>query len=122
MRKILVTAAIIFVALSTKAQLANTKWKGTLNVENGLDAVFNFHNDTLEVSSAESGEDLETMSYNTTDSVLTLVKLYGQSQCDTTAGKYKYAIENNELTLSVISDECPDRSQAIGTMKLEKVD
>jgi hypothetical protein len=117
-----VTIAIIFVALSTKAQLANTRWKGTLNVENGLDAVFNFHNDTLEVSGAESGEDLETMSYNTTDSVLTLVKLYGQSQCDTTAGRYKYAIENNVLTLSVISDECPDRSQAIGTMKLEKVD
>ena len=122
MRKILLTAAVIFIAFSTKAQLANTKWKGTLNVENGMDAVFNFHNDTLDVSSAESGEDIETMSYNTTDSVLTLIKLYGQSQCDTTAGKYKYAIEDNELTLSLISDECPDRSQAIGTMKLEKVD
>ncbi|HEU5053862.1 MAG TPA: hypothetical protein VFT78_12150 [Hanamia sp.] len=122
MRKILITAAIIFIAFNTRAQLVNTKWKGTLNVENGLDAVFNFHNDTLVVSSAESGEDLETMSYNTTDSVLTLIKLYGQSQCDTTSGKYKYAIENNELTLSLIADGCPDRSQAIGTMKLEKVD
>lgn len=122
MRKMLITAVIIFIAFCTKAQLANTKWKGTLNVQNGMDAVFNFHNDTLDVSSAESGEGLESMTYNTTDSVLTLIKLYGQSQCDTTAGKYKYAIENNELALSLISDECADRSQAIGTMKLEKVD
>ena len=120
MKRILVTVIVIFIAFTANAQLANTKWKGTLNVEGGLDVLFNFNNDTLDVSNAESGESLEAMKYTTTDSVLTLVKLFGQSQCDSTAGNYKYAIMNNELTLSLISDQCPDRAAAIGTMKLEK--
>jgi hypothetical protein len=122
MRKLLATIIVIFIAFTSNAQLHDTKWKGTLNVEGGMDVVFNFNNDTLDVSNAESGESLETMKYATTDSVLTLVKLYGQSQCDSTAGNYKYVIMNNELKLSLISDECPDRSSAIGTMKLEKED
>jgi len=122
MKRILITVFIIFIAFATNAQLSNTKWKGTLNVEGGMDVIFYFNNDTLDVLNAESGESLETMKYTTRDSVLTLVKLFGQSQCDSTPGNYKYVIENNQLTLSLISDECPDRSGAIGTMKLEKED
>ncbi len=122
MRKIFTTVIVIFIAFTSSAQLANTRWKGTLNVEGGLDVLFNFKNDTLDVSSAESGESLEAMKYTATDSVLTLVKLFGQSQCDSTPGNYKYTIVNKELTLSLISDECTDRSGAIGTMKLEKED
>lgn len=60
------------------------------------------------------------MKYTMTDSVLSLQKLYGSSSCDTTLGKYKYAIVNNEMTLSLLSDDCYDRSNAIGTMKLTK--
>lgn len=122
MRKASITLIVIFVAcnFNAKAQLSNTKWKGTLDVQGGMDVVFNFGNDTLDVSAAESGETFETMKYTTTDSVLTLVKLYGQSQCDSTPGNYKYVIINNELTFSLISDSCNDRSGAIGTMKLEK--
>lgn len=122
MKRILITVFIIFIAFATNAQLSNTKWKGTLNVEGGMDVIFYFNNDTLDVLNAESGESLETMKYTTRDSVLTLVKLFGQSQCDSTPGNYKYVNENNQLTLSLISDECPDRSGAIGTMKLEKED
>ena len=122
MKKITTTILITFLAFNLNAQLTNTKWKGTLNIEQGMDVIFNFRNDTLNVSAVESGEDLETMKYNATDSILTLVKLFGQSQCDSTPGKYKYAIENNELTLSLLSDPCNDRSGAIGTMTLKKED
>lgn len=117
-----VTLLVTFAAFNLHAQLNNTKWKGTLDVEGGLDVVFNFSNDTLDVYNAESGESLEMMKYTTTDSVLTLVKLFGQSQCDSTPGNYKYAILNNEMTLSLISDSCYDRAGAIGTLKLEKED
>lgn len=122
MRKILVTLLVTFAAFNVHAQLNNTKWKGTLNIEGGMDVIFNFNNDTLDVYNAESGESLETMKYTSGDSVLTLVKLSGQSQCDSSQGNYKYVILNNEMTLSVISDPCYDRAGAIGTMKLEKED
>ncbi|MDE3182407.1 MAG: hypothetical protein KGM16_03215 [Bacteroidota bacterium] len=120
MNKIFLTLLIAMIIYSADAQLSNTKWKGTLNVEGGMDVLFNFSNDTLDVQNAADNSSLETMTYTNTDSVLTLVKLYGQSQCDTTAGKYKYVIVNNEMTLSVLSDSCVDRAGAIGTMKLEK--
>lgn len=122
MRKLFITLLVTFIAFNLHAQLNNTKWKGTLNIEGGMDVVFNFSNDTLDVSSVESGESLETMKYTSTDSILTLQKLYGNSQCGTTPGNYKYLIIDNEMTLSLISDECPDRSAAIGTMKLKKED
>jgi hypothetical protein len=122
MRRMFVTALIVFMAFAANAQLANTKWKGTLNVQGGMDVLFDFNSDTLDVSSAESGESIEAMKYTATDSVITLTKLFGQSQCDSSPGNYKYTLENNELILSLISDECPDRSGAIGTMKLEKED
>ena len=82
MRKILVTILVTFVAFNLHAQLGNSKWKGTLNVQGGMDVIFNFNNDTLDVINTADNESLETMKYTATDSVLTLVKLYGQSQCD----------------------------------------
>lgn len=120
MTRIFVTLLVTLLFVNANAQLSNTKWKGTLNINGGMDVSFNFGSDTLEVSNAESGESLETMKYTTADSVLTLEKLYGNSQCDTTAGRYKYLIADKKMTLSIISDDCPDRSSAIGTMKLDE--
>lgn len=120
MNKIFLTLLITMIVYTADAQLSNTKWKGTLNIEGGMDVLFNFSNDTLDVQNAADNSSLETMTYTSDDSVITLTKIYGQSQCDTTAGKYKYVIVNNEMTLSLLSDDCPDRAGAIGTMKLEK--
>ena len=109
-----------FLACSLQAQLANTKWQGKLDIQGGMDVVFNFGKDTVDAVIPESGESIEASLYTLTDSVLTFQKLYGNSQCDTTVGKYKYVITGNEMTLSLISDSCYDRATAIGTMKLEK--
>ena len=106
---------------SVNAQLSNSKWKGVLNIESGMNAIFSFSHDTLEVFNADTNESMETMKYSTKDSLLTLQKLFGSSQCDTsTPGVYKYQINNNEMTLTLVYDQCPDRSGAIGTMKLNK--
>jgi hypothetical protein len=120
MKKISALLFVSFIAFNLHAQLSDTKWKGTLNIQGGMDVVFNFSHDTVDVTSPESGESLETSRYTASDSVITFQKLYGGSQCDTTIGKYKYLITGNEMTLSVISDSCYDRAEAIGTMKLEK--
>jgi hypothetical protein len=122
MKKTLSLLLVSFIAFNCSAQLNNTSWKGTLNIEGGMDVVFNFKNDTVDVVSSESGESLETSRYATTDSVITFQKLYGGSQCDTTLGTYKYVITGNQMTISLISDSCYDRSSAIGTMKLEKAE
>ncbi len=121
MRKMIMALLAAFIAYSSNAQLSNTKWKGSLNVQGGsMDVEFIFSNDTLDVINTSENESLETMKYTTTDSVLTLVKLYGQSQCDTTPGKYKYVIADNQMTINLISDDCLDRSGAMGAMKLDK--
>ena len=120
MKKTFALLLVTFITFNLRAQLSDTKWTGKLNIEGGMDVVFRFSNDTLEVSNPANGESIETMKYTTTDSVMTLEKLYGNSQCDTSLGQYKYVISGNQMTLSLISDNCADRSGAIGTMKLEK--
>ena len=115
------TLLIAFIAYSSNAQLSG-KWKGTLNIQGGaMDVEFNFTNDTLDVVNTSENQSLETMKYTLADSVISLQKLYGSSSCGTEIGKYKYAIANNELTLSLISDDCSDRAAAIGSnMQLKK--
>ena len=121
MKKTIVLLIVSFLYVTVNAQLANSKWKGVLNIESGMNTVFNFSNDTLEVLNSDTNESLETMKYAIKDSTLTLYKLYGSSQCDaSTPGIYKFQIVENELTLSVVSDDCPDRADAIGVIKLEK--
>lgn len=119
MKKVVVLIIISFITISVNAQLANTKWKGTLNIEGGMQTLFNFSSDTLVVLNAGSNETIETMKYVVKNSVVTLQKLYGNSECDTTTiGTYKFEIKNDAMTLSLVSDNCNDRSGAIGTMKL----
>ena len=121
MKKFIALFIIVFITIKVNAQLANTSWKGELNVSGGFSAVFDFKNDTLDVTSAGDGSQLETMKYSLKDSVLSLQNIYGQSQCgNTVVGTYKYAMSNDTVTLTLIADECSDRANAIGTLKLNK--
>lgn len=124
MRKIMLALLIMFIACSSNAQLSGTKWKGTVNLQgSALDVEFNFSNDTLDVINTSQNESLETMKYTLADSVISLQKISGGSSCGTEIGKYKYVAMNNEMTLSLISDDCSDRAAAIGSnMKLKKED
>lgn len=123
MKKIIFAVIIIFISLNVQAQLANTKWKATLQLDEPVDVIFNFSADTLNVTSADDNSDIETMNYSLQDTVLTLHKLYGQSQCDTTAvGNYSYKVNGDELWLVLISDNCDDRSSVIKDIKLNKTE
>ena len=123
MNKFLLTMIIMMIGYVANAQLSNTSWKGTLNIEGGMDVLFNFSKDTLDVLNAEDNSSLETMTYTVDDSVLTLKKLYGASQCDTTAGRYKYVITNDDqMRLTLLSDKCSSRADAIGVLDLKKED
>ena len=121
MKKVIYTLVIIFIAINVNAQLANTKWKTTLQTDEAIDVIFNFGADTLDVTNAGDNSDIEAMNYALQDTVLTLRKLFGESQCDTSAvGTYSYKINGNELWLKLISDNCEDRSNVIKDIKLNK--
>src|SRR4051812_11602282 len=103
---------------SSHAQLKNTKWKGTIQADNKIDVIFNYRADTVEVSNSADGSNIETMTYTVKDSVLTFQKIYGQSNCGgTTGGTYKYAVKDDALYLTLISDSCSDRSSALSNSK-----
>ncbi len=120
MKKIFFVSAIIFLAINCHAQLNNTKWKTTLQLDEAVDVVFNFKNDTLAVTSLEDNSNLETMKYTLHDTTLTIQKLYGQSQCDTATGTYACKINANEMHLMLIADNCNDRAAIIKDIKLNK--
>ena len=121
MKKIIYTIVVSFIAITVNAQLANSKWKTTLQLDQPVDVIFNFTADTLDVTNAGDNSDIEAMNFTLQDTVLTFHKLYGQSECDTTVvGTYSFKINGNELWLKLISDDCSDRSNIIKDIKLEK--
>jgi hypothetical protein len=121
MKKITFLLSISFIALGTHAQVTNSKWKATLQLDQPVDVVFNFSTDTLDVTNLADNSSLETMKYTLKDTVLTIQKLYGQSQCDpATVGSYTCTINGDEMHLKIISDDCGDRSNVIADIKLNR--
>lgn len=112
---------ITLVSGSIKAQLANSKWKGVLDLGSPVNVSFEFGKDTLAVMNLDQSSVLETMIYKVTNSTFTLVKVSGQSDCETsTIGKYKYEIKENTLILTTIEDVCEDRGPVLNNLKLVK--
>ena len=123
MKKLIYMLVIFLITFSAKAQLANTKWKTTLQTDQPIDVIFNFSADTLDVTNAGDNSDIEAMNYMLQDTVLSIRKLYGQSECDTAAvGKYSFKVDGNELWMKLISDDCEDRANVIRDIKLEKAE
>jgi hypothetical protein len=111
MKKMILTSIICLPFLFAKAQLANTKWKTTLQLENPTEVIFAFRMDTVEAVRADNNESIETMHYNLTDTLLTLQKLFGQSDCDNSiVAKYGITKKDNGIYLTLVDDSCPDRS------------
>ncbi|MDP9081137.1 MAG: hypothetical protein M3O71_27280 [Bacteroidota bacterium] len=114
MKKIITLVIILFTAVNTHAQLANTKWKGTLKIDEDVPTLFDFGKDTLKLTRFANGAGIENMTFTTTDSTLTLKKTEGQSDCNNDViGKYKFSIRDGKLSLKLISDACNDRSSVL---------
>jgi hypothetical protein len=120
MKKIFLIALISCVGAAANAQLANVKWKGTVQMDQQVDMFLNFKTDTLEAITAEDGQLIETMKFSIQDSIVSIWKISGQSECSDTESKYKFEIKEDELTLTVVSDDCPDRSSVLDGSKWKK--
>ncbi|MBG9376446.1 hypothetical protein I5907_09390 [Panacibacter sp. DH6] len=111
MKKLLLLALIACLGTAADAQFKNTKWKGSLQLENLVDVMFDFKTDTLEALVVADNSTLELMKYSVKDNVLSIQKISGQSDCaESAVAKYKFEMKNNELVLTVVEDECYNRS------------
>ena len=121
MKKITTLALILFAAITTHAQLANTKWKATLKIDEDVPAIFDFGKDTLKLTRFASNIPIENMAYSLADSTITLTKTEGQSDCDNdVVGKYKFLIRGDVLSFKLLSDACDDRSSVLNNISLAK--
>jgi hypothetical protein len=145
MKKVKTIVLMFFICLITmnvNAQLTNTKWKGIANVPMPSECLFDFKNDTVlmryvgndpvdlrnELGNmvTVTGKDsmvIETMTYQFTGDTLILQKVKGGSPCDNeTIGKYRIAIKDKKLLISLIADDCEARVQAWPADSLIQID
>jgi hypothetical protein len=121
MKKVISLLVIIVIAFSSKAQLSNTRWKGTLQLDNPLDAVFDFGKDTLNVFRVDDNSLMEAMVYTANDSIFTLQKITGQSDCGSSEiGRYRYKRNGDALLVTLLEDVCNDRSSVLNNFKLTR--
>ncbi len=123
----LLTAIICLSIFTTKAQLANTKWQGTIGIpmQSGVQdfqATWDFGKDTLSVSYSGGKMLTDVMTYSEQNKVVTVQKVSGGVPCDNSAvGKFSYEIKNDQLVITKISDECPARKAADISQPLSRV-
>lgn len=114
MKKLILMAfALGFIALSAQSQLADTKWKSSMNIPNPVECLLQFKKDTLIVLvAADPSMVVETMTYKLKNDTLTIYKVSGTSPCTDTPGLYKWVLKDEKLFITPLSDECEDRANA----------
>ncbi len=120
MRKMLLSAAILCLSFfAAHAQLAGTKWGGTIKIpmQDGqlhpFAVVCSFQNDTMSMVYVLGKLPTDLMVYSEKDNILSVRKVSGGVPCDNTQiGKYSYEIKNEQLFLTKIEDACAARGAA----------
>ena len=95
------------------AQLENTRWKATLQINGPLNTLMDFRKDTVLIYTVADSNLIERMTYTSDDTSFTLLKIDGQSDCYKEPGKYHFAITGDNLVLKLLADECYDRYSVI---------
>ena len=95
------------------AQLENTRWKATLQINGPLNTLMDFRKDTVLIYTVADSNLIERMTYTIDDTSFTLLKIDGQSDCYKEPGKYHFAITGDNLVLKLLADECYDRYSVI---------
>lgn len=113
MKTILFSVVLVISCTFAKAQLANTKWSGSIMAPSIVDVNLVFSKDTLKITVAGQSDVLEAMTYTVKDIVITIKKVFGGSPCDDgSSATMKYIIKGDNLFLSVLNDPCEPRKNA----------
>ncbi len=122
MKKIMLILLVAAAGTGAKAQFSGTKWKTTLQLDSPIDVIFDFRKDTVDAITADNNMLLETSLYTVKDSVLTLQKINGQSDCDgNIIGKYKFEIKGDAMQVTLIEDDCYNRSAVLNNITWERM-
>lgn len=116
MKKALIIIFSTFLVFITTihAQIANTKWKGILNLEGPTPVIWQFDKDTVQIFNISDSSLVEKMTFKTDPGFLLFTKVSGISSCDnTTIGKYKFEIRSDSLFVAPFDDPCNDRASAV---------
>lgn len=102
--------------LTSEAQLAGTKWKGTVKTSEEHQVIWVFDKDTTRVIFPDRSEDTEVMLYkeDKDKKQISITKISGTSPCTSNdVGIYSYSITPEGLKIAVVQDPCTERSNAI---------
>lgn len=122
MKKLLILFLAIISSAGVAAQVTNTSWKGIFNIPDPTEMILQFKADTL-LLNYPSGSTLEEMSYKINNDTLSIQKLEGQSDCNTSEDAiYKIVMKNKRLFISPLSDNCFSRLNAWSSKGLEKIE
>ena len=118
MKKITFFLLVSILSCSIRAQLSNTRWKGTIKGDNPRNVILDFKKEGVSVYTVSDSEMVETMTYTMNDTSFTLKKIEGQSDCDNnTLGTYRFRKSKDSMFVKMISDACDDRSSALNETK-----
>ena len=99
---------------SIHAQVANTKWKGILNLDGPTAVIWQFDKDTVQIFNFSDSSLVEKMTYKTEPGFFLFTKVSGISSCDnSTIGKYKFDLRSDSLFIVPFEDPCNDRASAV---------
>jgi len=113
MKKTGLLILLAFFSFSLHAQLSQTKWKTTLQLENATEVYFDFSRDSLKVFVVADSSLLESNIYTAKEGELSILKVSGISNCEGITGKYKFEIKNDQMVLTLMSDPCTDRAEVL---------
>ncbi|HVU54784.1 MAG TPA: hypothetical protein VHD83_07000 [Puia sp.] len=105
-----------FFILHANAQLANTQWKGSINIPKAHAILWKFDKDTVKVFFKDKDEDTEVMVYteDVAEKKVSFTKISGTSPCASGfTGVYNYTTANDKLSLKPIQDTCTGRTSAV---------
>jgi len=115
MKRVVIVIFFCCAAFCLHAQLTGTKWKTGINTGGGVtNVIWEFSKDACSIYTVADSTIIETMLYVISDSIITLHKIDGQSDCETTTpGVYKFAVKENTFALHLVKDDCDDRSSTV---------
>ncbi len=115
MKALFIIVSIFLTSINTiQAQVANTKWKGTLILDGPTPVIWQFDKDTVQIFNLADSSLVEKMTYKTEPGFFLFTKVSGISSCDnSTIGKYKFDIRSDSLFIAPFEDPCNDRASAV---------
>ena len=127
-KTLLLTATICLALFTAKAQLADSRWTGTIKIPmqdgkmHSYAVICTFQKDTMSMVYPLGTLPTDVMSYTEENNVISIKKVRGGVPCDVTAvGKYSYEMKGGQLFLKMIQDDCPARGGADVSAPFDKV-